>query len=241
MVRRNFTRRAADHASRDIAISFLRLANLDSEIPKEFDALFQSLKNDWQPSGITESLTVLALAQCYWRLHRLDVFGQAEQAKARGCLPWDKLELLKIMASNIGNKEELRKEVFRAADRDPPLYEALLELRDLLEGTDISKIIDDVAGSFYKSEFDALGLSEKRIPWLQSTVMRAAKERDFADLVTPERFEKELALRERLEGMIDRYIKRLMQLKAGKWTLGLERSEPPESPPNRFPPPKLVK
>jgi hypothetical protein len=220
---------------------------LPGEDPAEFDALFRSLKNEWQPSGITERAAVLGLAQCLWRLHRLDVFEQAELLKARVCLPWDMLKVLEMMAKYSGDKKELRVQFRSAASTDPGLYQALQELRPLLEGTDIWKALVeddgnalDIAGSS-KAEFDALGLSEKRDSWLTSMVLQAAKERDYADLVTPERFEKELALRERLEGMADRYIKRIMQLKAGKRTLGLERLEPPESPPNRFPPPKLVK
>jgi hypothetical protein len=61
----------------------------------------------------------------------------------------------------------------------------------------------------------------------------------FAESVTPESFEKELAVRERLDGMIDRCIKRLIHLKVGKRMVELD-SRPKMLPkPNGNPRPKL--
>jgi hypothetical protein len=215
--------------------TFSDSAVLPLEDPRAFEVLFQSLIKEWQPSGTTERATVLELARCLWRVQRLDIFVEAERGKARACLPGEMFKLIEIMAKHKDNNEEFVKQILIAADGDLSSYHAFDKVSGLLEGSDIWKGLD--FGSYLKDEFDALGLGEKRIPWLRSTMRQATLEEKFGDVVSRERFEKEQALRERLESMIDRCIRRLMQLKVGKRTLGLE---PLESPPDRVPRLKVV-
>src|SRR5580704_12398558 len=55
---------------------------LPGEDPKEFDALLQSLFDEWQPNGPSEEETVRSLADYLWRKNRLDIFARVQHAKA---------------------------------------------------------------------------------------------------------------------------------------------------------------
>src|SRR5947209_10405595 len=52
--------------------AFSAKAVLPGEDPAEFDALLQSLLEEWQPEGALEEETVRTLASYLWRKNRLD-------------------------------------------------------------------------------------------------------------------------------------------------------------------------
>jgi len=54
---------------------------LPGEDPEEFNALHQSLIDEWQPAGRLEEETIHTLAECLWRKNRLNGFARVQRAK----------------------------------------------------------------------------------------------------------------------------------------------------------------
>jgi hypothetical protein len=196
-------------------------AVLPGEDPKEFDALLQSLFDEWQPNGPSEEETVRSLAHCFWRKNRLDIFASIQDAKASFDENWKLMTPILDEAKKYADKpDELRK---RLLEDSPDLQRAVAGLCQVFDSEMVFRSIDILQkrDRAFKTVCDALGLQiQTLLPRLMP--IQQAELASLADIVTPESFEKELAVRERLDGMIDRCIKRLIHLKAGKRMVELD-------------------
>jgi hypothetical protein len=216
---------------------------LPGEDPKQFEALLKSLKNELQPLGILEEDTVRCLAEYLWRRSRLDIFKRVQQAKVMEDEKWKAITALLDTAEKHASSprrsatasapeklkpEELREKILEA---DPQLQHAVLRLSpalnpSLVGSVDLLKKRDRA----FTAVCEALGVETRKL-LAAITPSEQSELALLAEVITPESFQKELAIRERLDGMIDRCIKRLFQLKAGKRMLELD------SPPKTLPKP----
>jgi len=62
---------------------YSNLGVLPGENAKEFRRLYQSLIEEYEPSGPTECDAVLSLANCMWRKSRLTIYAQTAAASAK--------------------------------------------------------------------------------------------------------------------------------------------------------------
>jgi hypothetical protein len=238
--RRRFQRRRVDPpAPRPSAFKhgvYSAMVVLPGEDPEEYNALLQSLIDEWQPSGPSEEAAVRTLAQLQWRKDRLDIFVRVQQAYTVQEMRSDLIAELMVTAKDyIDDPDGLRKYVMDALSNPDDmrfLYfdmtSKILVLQQLVEGTDVWNVLCAAPASdrALKTVCDAFGVSEKRrIAW-QTGPPLEAELAALADVITLERFEKELDLRERLQAMIDRCVNLLTQLKARKRMLGLDSQKP---------------
>jgi hypothetical protein len=105
----------------------------------------------------------------------------------------------------------------------------------LLFGTDVLESLDVIEkrSQVFETICDAFGLD------MQQTLAEVFSRTELAlaaDVITPENFANELAVRERLEGSIDRCVPRIVQLKLSKRMLALpETQRQPRSKLRRVP------
>jgi hypothetical protein len=209
---------------------------LPGEDPQEFDALLKSLFDEWQPNGPSEEETVRTLADYFWRKNRLDIFARAQHAKAVLDENWELMRPILDEAEKYTDKpDEFRKRLLEG-----DLQHAVLRLAPVF-GVEVlaSPDILEKRARAIRTVCDALGLKKLKPGGLLPGSIQTAELVMFAETLTPESFAKELAVRERLDGMIDRCIKRLIHLKVGKRMVELD-SQPKMLPkPNGNPRPKL--
>jgi hypothetical protein len=168
----------------------------------------------------------MTLAECIWRKKRLEIFRKIQQAKVmcERSGDWQTFftELERLVGSNENLKAELPKDDnVRFAIATNPVIEYLL--RD----TEAWNSVDQRVNYLWAKLGDALGVDKDR--WEAWSIFsgQVAQLASLSDVLTIERYQTELALQERLEGMIDRCIKRLGHLKAMKRMLALEAKTKP--------------
>ncbi len=191
---------------------------LPGEHPKEFEDLHQGLIDEWKPDGPVEEDAVLSLAKCIMSKRRIDNFYRNE-AQFAGDHPYE-LELIKIdriwrtlkvvktfehATEIIGclpwlMRTELEKHVPKA--RFGTNAEAWIE--KLVSHLEL--LIDGLEAAHYLSEKSSKFQAE-----------RAAKLRELT--------EKKVALDDRVDALIDKTFKRLVQLKTYKDVVRLKELE----------------
>jgi len=64
--------------------AYSELVMLPGEDPAAFEALKQSLFDEYKPSGPSEESTMTSIAKTLWQLQRLGVYEHVQYLKARG-------------------------------------------------------------------------------------------------------------------------------------------------------------
>jgi hypothetical protein len=190
---------------------FSTSAILPGENLKEFNKLVKSLTAEWQPSGALEKETVLTLAECLWRKRRLDIFREMQRSKADYSML---MQFGKIVSENTTEIEDSEADQIQEIDQIRTEAQQLFSNQNNFK----EKTIHDMLTPM----FDTFGLDEEqRTAWVKE-----AKELGelgaLAEDFTLEELQKQLDLQERLEGMIDRCIKRLVHIKASKRLIQLD-------------------
>jgi hypothetical protein len=166
---------------------------------------------------VLEEQTVRSLAEHLWRKNRLDVFAHARAAKQLNEVQSELLETLIQSAEQFrGKPTEFRKHVLQK----PELQRAVVWNAQLFG--DVGDCFETVQKRSHslKTIADAFGLKVNDV--LKELVAPTNNAWALlADTLTPELFEKELAIRARLDDATDRLVKRLLFLKAGKRMAGL--------------------
>jgi len=202
---------------------------IDPTIPgedsQEFTELYAALIIEWQPSGPTEADAVFSLADLMWRKRRAQKMLRASLA-TNNCRPSDPMfderrsfnyfidcmrsvpeTAFERYASRLLTAHSIShlKQKFPRSN-----YQSTSEWAEAVIGEIKSVLLPAAAPSLEATE---PGEGELTGPLRQSVVeaMVAA-----SILSEKELFDNELNLRERLEGMIDRKVKHLIQLKANK-------------------------
>jgi hypothetical protein len=199
---------------------------LPGEDPREYLELCSDLVDEWQPVGPTEEDAVLTIAKAIWRKRRIQKFFCA------------KIEMYR-------------------ATRDHPLYAEATALRGVLELIKTKPPEEVAKGPCLLSARNAKHLREKfprqKFESDSAWVEAIAKEinslllpaadfisaheefalRDCAEIFTDDVVKNEIAVEERLDAMIDRATKRLVQAKAMKQMLGHTSSNGGYERPNK--------
>jgi hypothetical protein len=176
-----------------------------SERYEDYEALRAGLNQEYAPDGSTEEYLVQTLLDLRWRRQRLDRRGRFSTQKRL-----DKIREISETNRHMANLGTFASE-FKQADSVEKVEAILSRLSPGYSGIILSvwpfKVGDDpVAWGSKIGE----GLSR----WARGTVYEGADE--FIVVVDLKTFDDDLARIERLDAMIERSIKRLMQVKTMK-------------------------
>jgi hypothetical protein len=194
---------------------FSATAILPGEDPREFEALHSALTKEWEPAGATEEDAVLSIAKAMWRKARLQKFLEVKMMKNLldpNHPSYDESFALLGFAAALKEKPKTAfgEYATRALREDRIKYfnrqfsrEAYKSTADWAEAivNDINSMLQAEAKNPFPDLASVAGLSQS-----SATV--------WGDL-----FREELMLDERLDAMIDRALKRLIQAKAMKQML----------------------
>ena len=220
----------------------------------EFEALHRSLQDEWKPAGALEEDAVFTILTCIWRKRRirdkrnLDTLASMQEKEFEDITaqppPFFEtsqektLYALKNRPNSIGR---VRDSVSQLVGLSSSLYGRLdgksLEISISMLGTEFSTHLKrEVPKENYpttpewvqaiKREVDEVLLPRVRAE-MASPVNLAAKAAAF---ITTDRIIEDLVLEERLDGMIDRAIRRLAQGKMMKQVAGLTKDYPERAP-----------
>ena len=176
-----------------------------SEKYLDYEALRAGLHEEWFPQGKTEEYEVNTLLDLLWRRRRLDRYAQIKMQKRLAAVrevneTSRHIENLRSFGSEF-SQAKTREEVEALLSQLSPLYSNTIRSRwPLREGDD-----PNTWGSRIAS-----GLSAWKPP------VRHEEGDEFIEVVDLHAFDQDLARIERLDAMIDRTIKRLMQIKTMK-------------------------
>jgi hypothetical protein len=203
---------------------FSQQAVLPGEDPEEFLALCADLVAEWSPTGRTEEDAVLSIADAMWRKRRLRNFRSF--SVARNSLDpkhpsYDEFSGLEVFAFALRADPEEAFEELGERCLKPGM---LMSLRQKFPRADFPSpaewtqaVIDDIEKQLLAEEILRQHPAHERY---RSMIRTAAT---FTDEVV----DKELKLDERLDAMIERAVKRLVQTKSFKQMLsqtGTERT-----------------
>jgi hypothetical protein len=199
---------------------FSRTAIVPGEDREEFEALYSSLIQEWMPDGATEEDAVLSIANAIWRKRRAQKFLEIRLKKNNvdpSHASYNEDYSLKLFMHILRaqpdaafkeyagrclrpDKVEFLKNKFPRSN-----YESSQEWADAIITEIKSVLLSDVPEDHPSAKLGLLFLS--------------------AETFTDDFFDHEVRLDERLDIMIDRAVKRLIQTKAMKAMLGQIGSE----------------
>jgi hypothetical protein len=194
---------------------------LDGEDPHEFQELVDDLTREWQPEGTSEHDAVLEMAKGIWRKGRFQLFLVVEAMKNarnpdhpsydQGIGLKNFLACAKISPRDAFSRGDqfLHKEVFQA------FAEQYARTKFKTEAEWLAAVENAITSSF--PFFDALSSKESY------SALRKSAATFSGDL-----FDQAIAIDERLNAMIDKAIKRLVQIKASKQVLGVAPADETE-------------
>jgi hypothetical protein len=198
---------------------------IPGEDPREFQELHSALIDEWQPSGPSEEDAVFSLADLMWRKCRAQRFVQAKLRAATfdaRTPAFDESRGLAIFGYVMATAPEVAFETcankFLSAKMSDRLkqkfprssYQSTTDWAEAIL-TDIQSFLQPAAAREPGKKIDDLTMAIVKLILEWSTVNTVHYAAEF--------LEDELKLRERLEAMIDRKVKHLIQLKAMKQML----------------------
>lgn len=185
--------------------AFALIAILPGEDPREFERLHSALVEEWEPEGETENDAVLSLTKGVWRKRRVQKFVEAQVIKTT------------VDPSLPSFDETLGLIAFAGLMRDRP--ETAFEEH-------ASRCPDKIKHLTWRVPRSKFGTTSE---WAQAVVQEIYSVLLPESMITApfasaaalsdDVFKKELALDERIDAMIDRAVKRLIQIKAMKQML----------------------
>jgi hypothetical protein len=191
---------------------FASMAIVPGEDPREFEALHSAVVEEWTPAGATEQDAVLTIAKGMWLKRRLQKFFQAQLFK---CVLdpkhplFDEAFSLARLATVMEHEPE---SAFQKYASSSLRADKINYLNQKFPRSDFKSaqewaqaIIDEIYALLAQTDFEA----DHELALLHSSVA-----------VSDDLFKSQLALDERLDAMIDRAVKRLVQTKAMKQMLG---------------------
>jgi hypothetical protein len=189
---------------------------LDGESREAFGELQSKLVEEWKPNGPTEEETVLSIAKAIWRKRRAENFLDLQLLK-RSSDPshpgYDEATNLRFLAVVMRDKPETAFEEWAArclrADKVKHLRQKVPRSNFESNSEWAQAVINEI-NSVLLPEIELQDPTAKGI----DAFMRSAR------ALSDDLFDRELALDERLDAMIDRAVKRLIQTKAMKQMLG---------------------
>ena len=209
---------------------YSRTTILPGEDPEEFDELFSALIEEWAPVGATEEDAVLSLAKAIWRKRRAQKFIEIRVNK-KALNPrdpsYDENYALPVYIEILRRAPDAARE----------------HSKDILSPKTDELLARKFPPTSFKSnqEWAQAVITEIETVLLSRTIHGDASDAKtyslclVAEAFTDDVFDKELRLDERLDIMIDRAVKRLVQIKAMKQMLGLTSTARAEDPVRKIP------
>lgn len=192
--------------------AFSRTVIFPGESRAEFQALHDALIREWDPQGPLEQDAILTIAKYLFRKTRLGIFRRAEEGRAIFGSVFDKetplerdVEMLKISGVESERLEVAQKFFRENADKLKELEQQMADYARAV-GQQRRDILEDAL-----ADGDLYDLAEMK------------------ELATVEGYMRLVELEARLDTMIDKAFKRLVQLKAMKETLNLKPIKSVES------------
>jgi hypothetical protein len=176
------------------------------ETYEDYKALRTRAYEEWSPEGLTEEFEVKALIELLWRRRRLECYEKISTQKRL-----DRIRSDNERSLHVENLKAFASE-FNAADTVENVNALLLQLSPLYRNT-IQRDwpLRDGDDPVNWGTKIATGLSSWKVP------ARHEGADEFLEALDPEEmFDRSLGRIERLDAMIDRTIKRLMQIKTMK-------------------------
>jgi hypothetical protein len=196
---------------------FNRAVIVPGENQEEFEALHRSLITEWMPNGATEEDAVLSIAEAMWRKHRARRFIEFQFLKntTDPRLPChNEILALSHLVAVLREQPNIVLHRDRAERSLTPDILTTLQLKfpdtefeSTAEWT--QAVINHIETVLLPARMLSDRISAEALPLLMST-----------SAFTGELFDQELMLEARIDAMIDRAIKRLIQTKAMKQMLG---------------------
>jgi hypothetical protein len=190
---------------------FAEILILSWEDPQEFTKLHAALIEEWRPVGPTEEDAVFSIAKGMWRKRRMQRFlpWQMERCRLDPNHPaYDRAHALRVFSNSIANDpdqfEHYAFKALRAGDADHVLRKFPRKNYPTLEW-----------GLAIQEEVTSVLLPAAECG--SSTELLVARDASF---FSQEVVKNELAVDDRIDAMIDRAVKRLVQTKAMKQMLG---------------------
>jgi hypothetical protein len=192
--------------------AFAGTAILPGEDPAEFEELHLELVAEWKPEGATEKDAVLSIAKAVWRKRRVQRFLSAQ-----------------VLINRANPRHQLYNEVvaligFAGLVRtDPETAISMLEIS--LNPSRVKYFKEKFARSKFGSTEEWGNAVFREIASIVADLeadphsAQAVAMYQSAEALSGDLFKQELALDERLDAMIDRAVKRLIQTKAMKQML----------------------
>jgi hypothetical protein len=208
---------------------FSATAILPGEDQGEFEELHGDLINEWKPVGATEEDTVLTIAKAVWRKRRVQRFFETQfltnqfnpshpsYVEKRGL--WGVVEGMKLEPGR--GFESLASRLL--------LPERIAYLKRKVPRWDYNSTVE-----WDKAILDEIETLLALPPYVGPEQRRLFRLQDAAQALSADLFKQELALDERLDAMIDRAVKRLVQMKAMKQMLQQTSSETTTGQPKRI-------
>ena len=192
--------------------AFAKAAILPGENQQEFDELHSALIEEWTPCGPTEEEAVLSIAKCIWRKRRVQNFLRTQALESRidpNHVAYDAASMLASFSAYI--------------EKAPESFATNLSA---LRESAAEHLLRTCPRDKFKTKSDFVAAVQKEI----TDVLLPAAARDSrfdpewpltdsAHILGQDIFKQELALDERIDAIIDRAIKRLIQTKAVKQML----------------------
>jgi len=201
--------------------AFAKTAILPGEDPIEFEELHSALIEEWAPVGPTEEDAVLSIAQGVWRKRRLQKFRHAEIEMCRSNPEhplYNEAQGLRTLLNTIEMDLDLK-------ESRPDLFEGCIRIAILSAPSYLGTWLERRCP---REEFESVSDWFWMLRVIISGLLRSHEQRGedpdvlldrSAKVHTPDVVDRELAVEERIDAMIDRAVKRLVQIKATKQML----------------------
>ena len=177
-----------------------------SETHEEYEALRAGAYQEWCPEGVTEEFEVNTLVQLLWRRRRFDRYEQIGTQKRL-----DHIRHGNEQSRHIANLKAFAPE-FNAADTVEKVNAVLAQLSPLYRNTIHRDLpLKDGDDPCKWGSSIAIALSAWKAP-----ARHEDADEFLATIDVEEMFDRNLVRIERMDAMIDRAIKRLVQIKAMK-------------------------
>ena len=185
---------------------------LPGEDPVEYLELFKRLLQEWEPDGETELDAVLTIAKCIWRKDRVQKFFIAKVQMCRA----DPEHLFFPETNSLGeyskwiktaSEETIEKRIRPfLSDRHAKHLRQKCPRGNFASHSEWVNAVDN--------EINSVLLPQSKKPMPDVLLLSESQK-----LISQDDFNQEIAVEERLDVMIDRAIKRLVQIKAMKQML----------------------
>ena len=183
---------------------------------QEFEELHSAVIQEWAPAGATEEDAVLSIAKAIWRKRRVQKFREIQLMKNA------------LNPEHPSYDAKLGLVGFAVAMADNPEVAFAADAKRCLRADTITYLKNKFPRLRFKStaEWAEAVINEINLVLLPQYVINVQPAADIAALClsvasfSDDVFKQELALDERLNAIIDRAVKRLIQTKAMKQMLG---------------------